>query len=178
MSNEADDRDHQVGGVELPTVAERLREDRTVDALALDQVADLIAGRAPPVQIAFTTIELGQFHESVERHPGHHLRVDEVARLAADLPDALVRLGPEIQHRATDPGEELPEDLVDVAVLLPVEPNRVEQLAEDVELKLGRSTVADPHRPRAAVALEVVELHFGEEALAADAVHDLKRLRS
>src|SRR5213078_4850964 len=97
--------------------------------------------------------------------------------LAADLPDALVGLAPLLEHDAADPGEEVPEDLVDLAAVAAVEPRSVEQLAERVELELLRRAVADPHGARATVALEPVQLHLGQQPLAADPVHDLQLAR-
>jgi hypothetical protein len=79
-----------------------------------------------------------------------------VPGLAADLPDPLVGLAPLLEDDAADAGEEVPEDLVDRAVVAAVEPGRVDQLAERVELELLRRAVADPDGTRAAVALDVV----------------------
>src|SRR5207237_9715463 len=114
----------------------------------------------------------GEAPHRVGRNPGHHLRVGEVLRVAADLPDPLVRLRPAVDHRAGDSAEELPEDGVDLAAVLPVDPHRVEELAEDVELELPVRAVPDPQGPGAAVALEVVELDLRQEPLSGDAVHD------
>ena len=52
---------------------------------------------------------------------------------------------------------------------------RVEHRAVDVVLALQAGVVADPHRPRALVAGEVLERLLAQVALAADAVHDLQR---
>ena len=49
----------------------------------------------------------------------------------------------------------------------------VEHLAEHVELELLVGAVADPHRARALVAREPVELELGQPVLATRAVHDL-----
>ena len=51
---------------------------------------------------------------------------------------------------------------VDRPAVLVGEVDRVDQLAVDVELELVGGAVADPHGAGAAVALEVVELLFGE----------------
>ena len=53
---------------------------------------------------------------------------------------------------------------------------RVEQLAVHVELGLVPRAVADAHRPAVAVTGQRVELVLRDEALAADAVHDLQAL--
>ncbi len=49
-----------------------------------------------------------------------------------------------------------------------------QDFAVDVELELPRGGVADPHRFRAFVARQPVELELGEAARAGDAVHDLR----
>ena len=56
-----------------------------------------------------------------------------------------------------------------------VEIDGVDQLAVDVELQLVGGAVADPHRGRAAVALQVFEELLLEVGAAVDPVHDLKR---
>ncbi len=55
-----------------------------------------------------------------------------------------------------------------------VQVDRVEQRAPDVVLLLVVGAVADPHRPRALVAGQVVEALLGEPGLAVDPVHDLQ----
>ena len=55
------------------------------------------------------------------------------------------------------------------------EPDRVQHLAVDVELELVGGAVADPHRPGAGVALEVVEGLLVQVGGAVDPVHDLQR---
>ena len=101
-----------------------------------------------------------------------------MTRLAANLPDALVGQPPAVDHGAGNTPEELPEDVVDLTAVLPVDPDRVEQLAEDVELELRVGAVADAYRPRAPVALEPVELDLGKQPFPADPVHDLQLARA
>ena len=55
--------------------------------------------------------------------------------------------------------------------------HRVEQHAPDVVLALVPGAVTRPHRPRPLVAGKVVERPLVKLALAADAVHDLRRRR-
>jgi len=51
---------------------------------------------------------------------------------------------------------------------------RIHQLAIDVELQLRRGGVADAHRTRAAIALQVVERFLGQFVAAVYAIHDLQ----
>ena len=55
---------------------------------------DLVAGGRPAVHPVLGAELAGQGDRAVQRHPAHELGVQEVARLAADLPDALVLLPP------------------------------------------------------------------------------------
>src|SRR5439155_15469858 len=113
--DEADDRDHQVRRVQLAAVAKRLEKcvRLRVDALALDLCANLAARLPPALEIALATVSLRDLQQPVERDPGHHLRIHEVSRLAADLPDALVGLLPLVEHGAAGTTQEIPEDVVD-----------------------------------------------------------------
>ena len=56
-----------------------------------------------------------------------------------------------------------------------VEVDRVHELAVDVELELPGRGVADPHRRRAPVAVQVAQLPLGQLGAPVDAVHDLQR---
>src|SRR5579859_6460552 len=70
---------------------------------------DLIGGLLPhPGHVVLVT-EPGQPRAAVRGHPAHHLRRGEVLRLAADLPDAAVRLAPVLQGML----DLLPGDLPD-----------------------------------------------------------------
>src|SRR5215218_1585746 len=96
-------------------------------------------------------------------------------RLAAHLPYARVGLLPAPGGRAGEVGHE-PLDLrVQLAELLPVEPEGVEQLAVDVELDLVPGPVPHAHGRGLAPAAEVRQLALGEVVLAPDPVHDLER---
>jgi hypothetical protein len=88
---------------------------------------------------------------SVDRHPGHDLRMDEVSPLPADLPDALVGLDPatlEMPDEVRLQGPRVPFELE------PVEPapaEGVHDLAVHVDLKLVGRGVADTDRVRPVV---------------------------
>ena len=95
-------------------------------------------------------------------------------RRSAHLPDALVRLAPDLrellQHGALDgPGL--------VILRQPAAPRLVEgahHLAVDVELALPVRGVADPHRRRAREPGQPIRLPLVEAALAREPVHDLQ----
>jgi hypothetical protein len=89
---EAGDREHQVGGVEV-VAAEDLGEGARflVPPALEDDGTDLVPGRRPAGDPVFGAEQRGQGDGSVQRHPAHELGIQEVPGLAADLPDALDR---------------------------------------------------------------------------------------
>src|SRR5581483_10957296 len=88
---EAEPRDRERGGVERRR-AERLHE-RTlllVEAAAQDRLADRVTGGAPRPERRLEPQLFRQAQAAVDRRPAHQLRIDEVARAAAHLPEAAV----------------------------------------------------------------------------------------
>jgi hypothetical protein len=81
--------------------------------------------------------------------------VEEVAGLAADLPDALVLLPPAARRGVGGGRQEPAGGRVDLAELLDQALGRAEQLAVDVQLPLVPGAVADPYRAAAAPAVQV-----------------------
>ena len=68
-----------------------------------------------------------------------------------------------------------PQPLGDVVAFLGVQVHRVEDRSVHVVLALVVGAVADPHRARVLVALEVIERRLLELPVAPDPVHDLQR---
>ena len=119
----------------------------------------------------------GDPDRALDRDPAHQPGVRVVPAAAARLPDPLVGLVPVVHQPLEVAGELHPAVVVDRQPVLVAEVDRVHQLAVDVELQLGRRPVADPHRSRAHVALQVRELLLGQVLAPVDAVHDLQRAR-
>ncbi len=109
-----------------------------------------------------------------------HMRREYVKSLAAAalLPDPLVGLVPVLAEPSIDARELDPRVVVDRRAVSVVEVDGVDQLAVDVELELVGGAVPDPHRLRAAVALEVVERLLRQLPPPVDPVHDLERARA
>ena len=97
-------------------------------------------------------------------------------RLAAHLPDPAVGLTPVLERRVDLAREQLPEAVVQAIARARVEPDRVEEHPPDIVLPVAPGVVADPHRPRALVAGEVIERLLVELRAPVDAVHDLQVL--
>jgi Sodium/hydrogen exchanger family len=135
---EAGDRQHQVGGVQV-VAAERLGVGAGAVAPAVleDGGADLVAAGGPGFDPAGGTERPGQRDRPVQGHPAHQLGVQEVARLAADLPDPLVLLLPAAGGGVRRGGEEPLRDRVQLAQLLDQPLRGAEQLAVHVQLPLG-----------------------------------------
>src|SRR5437660_4056510 len=96
--------------------------------------------------------------------------------LAADLPDAPIGLAPVVDRHLDLALEDWPDALVDCVARTGVEVYRVEQRAPHVVLLLPVGVVADSHRPRPLVAVQVLEYVLVELALAAESVHHLELL--
>ena len=92
---EADDGQEQGGSVEVGAV-EGLgeRTEVCVPASGLDGGSDLLGGCFPGREMALGVEQVGQPDRTVQGDPAHDLRVDEMAWLPADLPDAVVGLLP------------------------------------------------------------------------------------
>src|SRR5262249_59988102 len=91
----------------------------------------------------------GALYGAVERHPSHHLRMGELARTAADFPDSLVGLAPNLLQMFEEGELRVPSGDVgrqSAAAGLMVD---VHDLSKHVELALAVGGVADPHRRRA-----------------------------
>ncbi len=140
------------------------------------RIASAIASRLTFHRVdAVTCVEaVGERDRTVERHPAHQLAVEEVPGLAADLPDALVRLTPSGGRDVGQVGEEAAADGVERGDLVGQTVGGAEQLAVDVELPLVPRAVPGAHRPAAAPAGQVAELALGQIVLAPDAEHDLQ----
>jgi hypothetical protein len=93
-----------------------------------------------------------------------------VASGLADLPDAVVRLGPSPfhgrHHRLDQPGV-LPGQR---GVPLDQRGDQADDRAEHIQLHLVGRRVADSHRPAAAIAAELADLRLGAQFLPRDGV--------
>src|SRR5258707_1148563 len=122
--------------------AAELAIERLLANIGMDLVAQLAPALGPVGAEPF-----GDLDRPVEGDPGHHLRMSEMLRRAAHLPDTLVGLIPDISQ--------MPEDgLADCgaafdrwqAVQIGLVES-VEDLAKDIELSLVRGVVADTDWP-------------------------------
>src|SRR5215467_10152586 len=95
-------------------------------------------------------------------------------RLAADLPDAGVGLAPALQRMLDLMPGHLPDPLVEPVPGLGVQVEGVEDHAPHVVLLLLVGGVADADRPRALIAVQMLEHVLLEVAPAVDAVDDLQ----
>src|SRR5581483_6938070 len=84
--------------------------------------------------------------------PAHHLRLREVLRGAADLPDSAVGAAPDVADQIGDATEHGAGVLVDGVSAATIQPRSLEQISVDIELELFERAVADAHRPRTSVA--------------------------
>ena len=92
----------------------------------------------------------------------------------ASLPDPFVRFAPAPAHRFAETGQQARRILVEAATSLREAGRGVDHLAIDIELQLTVRVVADPHRARARVAVEMRQLALGEVRLAENVVEHLQ----
>ena len=116
----------------------------------------------------------GEANPAIHGDPAQDLRRDEVLRLAAHLPDALVGRGCLLDGLIHEAGDDVPHGLGDGAATAGMGGERVEQHPPHVVLVLVERSVPDADRLRSEVAGQMIQRAFGEIGLAADAVHDLQ----
>src|SRR5687767_13210556 len=93
--------------------------------------------------------------EPVQSYPTQHFRMGMVESSGTPLPDALVRLAPSLAHRATGTVEH-PASVTAYAPARAQAPGgAVDDLSVDVELELALGIVADSHRARPRVSLQM-----------------------
>src|SRR5712671_6800162 len=138
---------------------------------------DLVAQLAPALGPAAGAEPFGDLDRPVEGDPGHHLRMREMLRRPAHLPDTLVRLIPDLSQMRKN-------DLADCGAAVDRRQavqmglvERVEDLTKDIELNLVCGVVTDTHRLRAFVAWQPRHLPLSQSPLAAEPVHDLDLVR-
>ena len=128
-----------------------------------------------PLVDAIERVEpVGQRDRALERDPAHQLRVHEVARFAAHLPDALIAFVPPARRGVGQAHEERLRLGREIGEGVGEAIDAVEQLAVDIELALRPCTVADAHGRTVPPPGQMQELAFGEIVLAADPEHDLQ----
>ena len=139
-----------------------------MSALISSAVARQVAGS---VGVAADLRELGR---AVERDPAHQLGGDVLLRLAAGLPDALVRLAPYVGRALGLRLDDRPQPPRQTLAAPRVQQDRVERRAEDVVLALVERTVADTHRTGSGVSGQLVSRGLREITAPVDPVHDLE----
>ena len=150
---EADRREQQQAGVEIAAaVGAHEAVARLAPAMRRHVVADRVAHGAPAFHVAGQAEHLGAFDGAVERDPHHRLRVGEVLRRGAHLPDAVIRLAPDRLQMIEQRDLHVPAGFACRQSAAAALMQRVHHLAEHVELQLAVRRIADAHRGRVLVA--------------------------
>src|SRR5262249_51190351 len=139
-----------------------------------DGVPDLVAGLSPPIDSIPHAQQIGHCDSTVQGHPAHELRIEEVTRFAAELPDPVIFLLPAARGSLGNLGEELARRFTDAAEVVPEPVGGPHELAVDVDLALVPGPVADTHGAALAPAGQVGKLALGQVLLTPDAEHDLQ----
>ncbi len=115
---------------------------------------------------------------AVECHPRHHLRMHEMLRRRAHLPDPLVGQPPDPLEMVEEGDAQRPAPRIGGKPAAHRMLEHVGELAVDVELGLARGGIAHAHGARSFEAAQPVELALVQVALPGHAVHDLQLLRA
>src|SRR5215467_3781065 len=97
----------------------------------------------------------------------------EMLRIAANLPDAMVRLTPTLFQVMQNRLLKRPARFGWSQGALPRLMQGIEQFTVDIDLNLPMRVVADPHRGRVLISRQPRNLEFGETALSGESIHDL-----
>src|SRR5215212_1661157 len=175
-SHEEHQRHDQVRGVQCVVIIS-LHERLALGAPSPvhDLLVDLVTYLQPSLAVGGEGALVSESQATVYGDPAHELRVDEVPPPASDLPDSLIFTSPVVADPVDQPAQVGPQLVPDGVTVLVVEVDSVHQLTVDVQLQLVVGTVADPDRPRAPVALQMLQSLLGEVAPPIYAVHELQR---
>ena len=146
-----------------------------VPPAAHDLLVDPVPFADPAGEVSWPPVLHGEADHTVEGDPAHQPAVCEVLPAAAGLPDPFVGLIPVIAHPVRDLTELDPPGVSDSQAAAVGEPDRVQQLAVDVQLKLVSGAVADPYRTGVRVTRPGFEDLLRQVGGAIDPVHDLQR---
>src|SRR4051794_6497840 len=97
---------------------------------------------------------LGQPAGAVERDPAHHLRLGEVTRSAAYLPDPGVLLLPDRADEIGGGGQPAAGAGRQLPTCRDMQPRSVHHVAVDIELQLWCGGISDPNRTRLPIAIQ------------------------
>src|SRR6185312_740952 len=136
-------------------------------------IMDFRANLFPAVERTLFAKFFNRADGAIEGYPRHHFREHEVPSAAANLPNALVRLRPDLFEVRDQRFLQSPACLQLGQAFSPRLVQRIENLAVDIQLKLLRGGIPDPYRLRSFIALQLSQLKFGQPPFSGDAVHDL-----
>ena len=139
-----------------------------------DVFVDRIAYFPPFAHRAGQAAVFGDLHGAVDGHPAAYGAVQETLFAATHLPDSMVGLLPVGDYEIDEFADGHPEIVGDAAPGLIVQVDGIDELPVDVHLLLVVGAVPDPDGLTAAVALQVLQLHFVQLGFAVDRVHQLQ----
>ncbi|MNL32528.1 hypothetical protein D3C87_1543860 [compost metagenome] len=137
--------------------------------VGVDRLAGLVPASERGGQRAFG----GETDGAVQGYPAHQPRVQEVMLLTAHFPDAHIFLLPGFADLINHFHGVFPALMGDGVAVFIDQVHRVHQFAEDVELDLIISLIANTHWHRAAMAGQVRQFGFRQLLATVDAVEDV-----
>ena len=154
-------RHNQVGGVQrVAVVVLHKRPLLPVPTFGLDFLIDFVPHLAPAHPLRRKRPYIRQPDGAIQHHPAHQLGIDEMLPPAPRLPDTLVGQPPVVANPVRHPPQLAPK-LVGNRLPVPIEQiHRIHQLAVNIQLQLIIGAVANPHRPRTPVAVQMIQIHL------------------
>src|SRR5262249_54921434 len=113
---------------------------------------DITAELGPTVKWPICSKLLHHTNRAVEGYPRHHLGMNKVPARPADLPNSLIRLGPDCFKMIDECPSQFPAGLAFSQSLASGQIEGIEKLAIDIELQLSRGGIPDSYGPRGLVA--------------------------
>src|SRR5215469_3752789 len=171
---EADERDEQETRIQCSrTITLHKRAHTGIKSVLADIFVNLVAQAAPVIERSSQFEALKIFDSAIHSHPRHHFRVRELLSPSTNLPDAVIRLHPnlfEIGYPVSFYGRTL---FRDTGRAFPGLMHRIRNFAIDIELELGSSGIADAYWFGVLVTRQPGHLPLNQAPFACNAVHDL-----
>src|SRR5690606_14099772 len=128
--------------------------------MAFDGGRNFIPYPAPALQRRILLADIDEIDAALDSGPAEGLGVDEVARIVAYLPNALVGLLPAVTDQVDHLDQGIPVFRIGFLPILVAYPGQLHELAVHVQLQLTRRKIADPDRLRSTVAFQPVQFDF------------------
>src|SRR5262249_4283361 len=134
-----------------------------IPEMVKDVMIDLIAGATPPLQGGWERALIRQAEATIKCDPAHDPGIEKLVLTPACLPDSIILTLPMIADPIQQTCQIHPQVMGDGFTVFVIEIDCIHQLTIDIELELVSGTVANAHRCRLPVALQMGEQLLGKD---------------